>query len=129
MRIFPFPITAAAILSACQPVEIAPQTSAAAQPSSEMASRDNDGVPLLVNATCRSCHAVTMDALSTLPQAPGFADIANTPDLTRETLIAFLSNAHNYPDQMDVDLDDDDIVLIAEYMLTLQSEGYSQPPS
>ncbi len=95
----------------------------------ELAAPGEDGVPLLINSTCRSCHAVTTDAISPHPRAPTFVDIANTPGLTRETLTTFLGDAHNYPDQMDVDLDAADIAIIAEYMLTLQSEDYVKRPS
>ena len=86
------------------------------------------GVPDYVEAICADCHAVTADTLSINPEAPGFADIANSPGLTRDTLVAFLSDAHNYPMQMDVDLSEDDIALIADYIVTLQSEDYHRTP-
>ena len=85
--------------------------------------------PAFVDAVCGQCHAVVDNAVSPDPQAPGFVEIANTPGLTRETLVAFLSDAHNYPMQMDVDLVEEDIALIADYMLALQSDDYSRPPS
>ena len=85
--------------------------------------------PILVTAICGDCHAVTADALSPNPQAPGFADIANSPGVTRETLVSFLSDAHNYPMQMDVDLAPEDIEAIADHMMTLQSEDYHRTPS
>lgn len=85
--------------------------------------------PVLVAAICGDCHAVTADTISPNPQAPGFADIANSPGLTRETLVTFLSDAHNYPMQMDVDLVEDDIEVIADYMITLQSDDYAKTPS
>ncbi|QZD94964.1 hypothetical protein [Qipengyuania gelatinilytica] len=85
--------------------------------------------PILVTAICGDCHAVKTNEISPNPQAPGFADIANSPGVTRETLVDFLSDAHNYPMQMDVDLVEEDIELIADYMLTLQDEDYHRLPS
>jgi cytochrome c553 len=84
--------------------------------------------PTYVTAICGECHAVTDNAVSPNPQAPGFADIANSPGLTRATLVTFLSDAHNYPMQMDVDLVEEDIETIADYMITLQSEDYLKRP-
>ena len=86
-------------------------------------------VPVYVTAICGDCHAVRPNAISPNPEAPGFEDIANSPGLTRETLVAFLSDAHNYPLQMDVDLDDEDIETIADYVMTLQSDDYHRAPS
>jgi len=88
-----------------------------------------DQPPVYVTAICGDCHAVTAGTLSPNPQAPGFADIANSPGVTRETLVAFLSDAHNYPMQMDVDLDEADIGTIADYIITLQSDDYHRTPS
>ena len=85
--------------------------------------------PDYVTAICGQCHAVRDNAVSPNPQAPGFADIANSPGVTRATLVTFLSDAHNYPMQMDVDLVEEDIELIADYMLTLQSDDYAKRPS
>lgn len=85
--------------------------------------------PDYVEAVCGECHAVTANAVSPKPDAPGFADIANSQGLTRETLETFLSDAHNYPMQMDVDLDETDIDIIADHIMTLQSEDYVRRPS
>lgn len=86
-------------------------------------------VPVYVHAVCGDCHAVRANEISPNPQAPGFADIANSPGMTRDTLVAFLSDAHNYPLQMDVDLDRKDVETIADYIVTLQSEDYRRTPS
>lgn len=85
--------------------------------------------PDYVEAVCGECHSVTANANSPRPDAPGFADIANSPGLTRETLETFLSDAHNYPMQMDVDLNEKDIEIIADHIMTLQSEDYVRRPS
>lgn len=100
-----------------------------AAPAAPVVASTQETVPVFVTAICGDCHAVKTNEISSNPQAPGFADIANSPGVTRETLIAFLSDAHNYPMQMDVDLVDEDIELIAEYMLTLQSDDYIKRPS
>jgi mono/diheme cytochrome c family protein len=93
-----------------------------------VATTSEETVPPFVTGICGECHAVTDNAVSPNPQAPGFADIANSPGLTRDTLVTFLSDAHNYPMQMDVDLVDEDIELIADYMMTLQSDDYVKRP-
>jgi cytochrome c553 len=117
-------LAASLMLTACQTYGAQPNpvADAAAATASESAA------PTYVTAICGECHAVTDNAVSPNPQAPGFADIANSPGLTRDTLVTFLSDAHNYPMQMDVDLVEEDIELIADYMLTLQSEDYVRRP-
>ncbi len=120
----------AAILAASLPVA-ACQTydvPSAPLPDAATAAADEDAAPTYVIAICGECHAVQDNAVSPNPQAPGFADIANSPGLTRDTLVTFLTDAHNYPMQMDVDLVEEDIELIADYMLTLQSEDYIRRP-
>ncbi|WP_370178034.1 cytochrome c [Alteriqipengyuania sp.] len=99
------------------------------QQRAALAETDEDGVPMLVNAVCGSCHAVAPGTLSPLPQAPTFPAIANREGLTRATLTAYLRDAHNYPDIMDVGLDDEDVRLVADYMISLQDPDYRAPPS
>jgi hypothetical protein len=62
------------------------------------------------------------------PQSPPLADIANREGLTRATLVTWLTNAHNYPEVMDFDLDQPQVEEIADYILTLRSEGYKRVP-
>ncbi len=120
---------AAAILAASLPL-VACQTTGTAEPApaASMVAADGSAVPTYVTAICGECHAVTADAVSPDPQAPNWVDIANSPGLTRETLVTFLSDAHNYPMQMDVDLADEDIEVIADYMMTLQTDDYVRRP-
>jgi len=115
---------ASLLLAGCQ--SAGPVAAPAAAPSP--AAADADAVPDYVTAICGECHAVRDNAVSPNPQAPGFADIANSPGLTHDTLVTFLSDAHNYPMQMDVDLVDEDIEVIADYMLTLRSDDYVRRP-
>ncbi len=112
------------LLGACQMNGGKPASSA-----HPMTLGDTAQAPPFVEAICGECHAVTAFGVSPHPEAPGFANIASRPGLTRETLTTFLADAHNYPAQMDVDLDDDDITLVARYMLTLRSESDVRPPN
>ena len=118
------------LLAACQ---TSGTSSDLAQSSDEAAdsqvASSETSVPIYVTAVCGDCHAVTDKAVSPNPQAPGFADIANSPGVTKASLVAFLSDAHNYPMQMDVDLDEKDIADIADYMVTLKSDDYHRAPS
>lgn len=125
MRIVETMALASLLLAGCQ--SAGPVAAPAAGPSTAAAGAD--AVPDYVTAICGECHAVKDNAVSPNPQAPGFADIANSPGLTRDTLVTFLSDAHNYPMQMDVDLVDEDIEVIADYMLTLRSDDYVKRPS
>ena len=119
------------VLAGCQSTEPeAPVGSATTeQQRAALAETNEDGVPMLVNAVCGSCHAVAPGALSPLPRAPTFPAIANREGLTRATLTAYLRDAHNYPDIMDVGLDDEDVRLVADYMISLQDPDYRAPPS
>lgn len=110
-------------LTACQANEVASAPAPAQSDASEA------GIPALVATTCSSCHAIRRDELSPLARAPSFVDIANTHGLTHDTLVAYLSDAHNYPDVMDVELDAADVEEIANYLLTLRSEDYRRMPS
>ena len=125
MRIVEAMALASLLLAGCQ--SAGPVAAPAAAPSP--AAANADAVPDYVTAICGECHAVRDNAVSVNPQAPGFADIANSPGLTRDTLVTFLSDAHNYPMQMDVDLVEEDIEVIADYMLTLRSDDYIKRPS
>lgn len=126
----PFAALGTLALAACQsPAPVEPAAAPAQLSRAELAQTDADGVPLLVSAVCGSCHAVTPGTLSPLPQAPTFAAIANREGLTRETLTAYLRDAHNYPDIMDVGLTDEDVRLVVDYMLSLEDPDYRQPPS
>ncbi len=81
-----------------------------------------------VQAACGGCHAVEAPGLSPNPASPPFADIANRDGLTKATLLNWLTDAHNYPEVMDFDLDPPQVEEIADYILTLRSEDYRQLP-
>ena len=81
-----------------------------------------------VQAACGGCHSVEPPDLSPNPMSPPFADIANREGLTEATLVGWLTDAHNYPEMMDFDLDPPQVEDIADYILTLRSEDYRKLP-
>ena len=81
-----------------------------------------------VQAACGGCHAVEPPWLSPNPLAPRWVDIANRAELSEGSLASWLRDAHNYPEEMDFDLDPDQVDLIASYMLTLRSPDYQRQP-
>jgi len=105
------------LLGACQHAE---------PPVAEIAP-ENREAHALAQAACAGCHSVEAMGLSPNPDAPEWPVIANTPGLTRETLLAWLTEAHNYPDQMDFYLEQDEAEMLADYMLTLRREDYHPP--
>ena len=85
--------------------------------------------PAFVEAACGGCHAVEPPFLSPNPQAPSFEAIANRKGLTEDTLASWLSDAHNYPEDMDFDLEPGHVEQIAAYMVTLRREDYKPQPN
>ena len=111
------PILAISALVACQ-----------APPPPEVASAPVDShVLAFAQGACGGCHAVEANALSPNPDAPEWPRIVNTPGLTRATLRSWLVDAHNYPEEMDFDLDMPQVDDLVAYMLTLRQDDY-QPP-
>ena len=81
-------------------------------------------------ASCASCHGIAPNAtLSPNPDAPPFAAIVNREGLTRETLSAWLRDAHNYPAEMEFELDPAKVEHLVGYMLTLQDPSYTPSSS
>ena len=79
-------------------------------------------------AACGGCHAVEPPGLSPNPKSPTFADIANSPGLTDDTLAIWLADAHNYPEEMDFDLNQGQVETIARHMLRLRDPDYEKTP-
>lgn len=75
-------------------------------------------------AHCASCHGVKPGTISSNPEAPSFAAIANIPGLTHTSLQTFLRDSHNYPAAMNFTLQPADVDALASYMVTLQSPDY-----
>ncbi len=80
--------------------------------------------PAFVEAACGGCHAVEPPFLSPNPRSPSFAAIANRTGLSERSLADWLSEAHNYPEDMDFTLTRPQIDQIAAYMVTLRNAGY-----
>ncbi|WP_324828886.1 hypothetical protein [Qipengyuania zhejiangensis] len=76
---------------------------------------------------CGGCHAVEPPGLSPNPASPTFADIANSPGLTDDTLAIWLIDAHNYPEEMDFDLNQEQVETIARHMVRLRNPDYEKP--
>ncbi|WP_417592887.1 c-type cytochrome [Parasphingorhabdus sp.] len=94
--------------------------------SSEFRSDANAAVDGLAfaQARCAGCHNVMDGQASPNASAPRFEAIANTRGLTDDTLKAWLRDSHNYPGQMDFEIDAKRIDDLAAYMLTLRSPDY-----
>jgi mono/diheme cytochrome c family protein len=76
-------------------------------------------------ATCAACHGVERHStLSPNPQAPSFPTIVNRQGLTAETLAAWLRDAHNYPVEMEIQLDPAKVNDLVAYILTLRDPKY-----
>lgn len=78
----------------------------------------------IAQARCASCHGIKPGTISSNPEAPSFAAIANIPGLTHASLQTFLRDSHNYPAAMNFTLQPDDVDALAAYMVTLQSPDY-----
>ncbi|MXO74789.1 hypothetical protein GRI40_06090 [Altererythrobacter aerius] len=77
------------------------------------------GQKLAVNR-CSDCHSVGYAETSPLPAAPSFSAIANTPDLSRVTLTAWMKNHRNYPEEMYFEIPAEHIDDLTAYILTLR---------
>ncbi|WP_394268968.1 hypothetical protein [Qipengyuania sp.] len=113
-----------AALGGCERIADAPVASAA--PDAQLAEHH----PLqFAQAACGGCHAVEAPWLSPNPASPSFADIANREGVTEATLHTYLVDAHNYPLEMDFDLDQGQARALAHYILSLRDPNYRPPPS
>ena len=80
-------------------------------------------------ASCGACHAVdSSSSLSPNPAAPTFPSIVNKEGLTTETLSVWLRDAHNYPNEMQFELEPGKVEDLVAYMLTLK-DPYYRPSS
>lgn len=71
---------------------------------------------------CSGCHAIEQGGLSRNPSAPPFHAVANRPGVTLASLTNWLRNAHNYPDEMNFALTDDEEGALAVYIYSLRDE-------
>ncbi len=91
------------------------------------AARQGGDTHALAQAACGGCHSIERFGLSPNPQAPEFPTIANREGLTAASLTNWLRDAHNYPEEMDFYLEQDEVAALANYILSLEDEDY-QPP-
>ena len=76
-------------------------------------------------AVCASCHAVEAGSSSSPnPNAPPFPAIVNKEGLTKKTLSVWLRDAHNYPDEMQFQLEPSKADDLVTFMLTLRDPTY-----
>jgi mono/diheme cytochrome c family protein len=75
-------------------------------------------------ASCSACHAIGSGSTSPNPKAPPFAAVVNQDGLTKVTLSSWLRDAHNYPGEMDFQLDQERLDALVDYMLTLRDPAY-----
>ena len=107
-------LSLAVLLGGCAyEAERAQSVSSAAQPSFAF-----------IEASCGGCHSVERHGVSPNPGAPPFAAIANQEGLTEATLGSWLLDAHNYPEEMEFELDQPEVSGLADYILTLRDPGY-----
>lgn len=104
-------------LAACQ---------TAPAPEPEAVANNTEG-HRLAQAACAQCHSIEAFGLSPNSAAPEWPVIANAPGLTRDTLTTWLTDAHNYPEDMDFYLDEEEVGQLVDYMLTLRREEYHPP--
>lgn len=76
---------------------------------------------------CTGCHGVTSGQVSANRKAPPFEAIVNARGLTGDSMKTWLRDSHNYPGQMNFEIDAKRIDDLAAYMLTLKSPDYRPP--
>lgn len=115
MRPLPQPCLAVALLlTACQPATPAGTAGLDARPPGRA----------FAQGSCGGCHAVEPRTLSPNPAAPPFPAIVNREGVTRETLTAWLRDAHNYPEEMEFYLEGPEVDELVAYMLGLRDPNY-----
>ena len=106
---------AALLLGACQQEQLVNPSALASQ------SRGH----AFGQASCAACHGIERDSiLSPNPRAPSFPAIVNQRGVTADTLSSWLRNAHNYPAEMEFQLDASKVDDLVAYMLTLRDPKY-----
>lgn len=116
-------------LSACQSATRSTSDIASATQEPAAAVPTQPEILPFAQAACGGCHAVRANTLSPNPAVPGFSDIANRTGLTQESLATWLGDAHNYPEDMDFDLDGPLVDALVAYILALRDPEYRAPIS
>jgi cytochrome c553 len=115
------PIAMLIALGACQTTGDSAATAqsastAASSPQMRIVDPTENAAPAFVQAACGGCHAVEEPWISPNPQAPTFAEVVSKPGVSGASLSEYLADAHNYPEQMDFDLEEDQVELLVGYM-------------
>jgi mono/diheme cytochrome c family protein len=116
---------AAFCLTACLPATQA-EPAPAAPARAPLAGPAQAGYALS-EALCSGCHAIKPGEISPNPMSPTFEMIANAKGLTRETLSGYLRNSHNFPENMNFEVAEEDGDVLAAYIITLRSDDYTPP--
>lgn len=116
-------------IAACQSTPQGPSPLVAGEPLQPNSAETASGKGAFTQAACGGCHAVERGALSPIPAAPAFADIANREGLTAATLAAWLRDAHNYPEDMEFDLQGSQVDVLVEHIMSLREAAYRAPIS
>ncbi len=131
MRLFLLAVCLPLVITGCMTAPTRPSASdintAVANPE---LSSDSDKAArglLFVKTHCAACHGVTSGQISTNQKAPPFESIVNVRGLTENSMKTWLRDSHNYPEQMDFEIDAKRIDELAAYMLTLKSPDYRPP--
>ena len=104
-------------VGACQPM---------AAPEAPESIANPEGLAF-AEASCGGCHSIVRHGTSPNPSAPTFAGIVNQEGLTAEALSSWLLEAHNYPEEMEFYLDQQEVDELVAYMLTLRDPNYRPP--
>lgn len=116
-------------VAACQSPSGGQQDQAAGPPTPIAEAPAEPGIAAFAQAACGGCHAVKAGSLSPNPASPGFAEIANKAGMTQASLATWLRDAHNYPEDMEFELDAAQVEALAAYILTLREADYRAPIS
>ena len=116
-------------LAACQSVAENPGETVGTKPQPFASTAKAQTAPIKVGyelseALCSGCHAISADEISSNPSSPSFVAIANTHGLTLARLREWLRDSHNFPEQMEMEVGDQDVDLLAGYIITLRDEDY-----
>jgi mono/diheme cytochrome c family protein len=114
---------AAACAALLLPALAACQTPSAIEPSAGAGGVEQQGLAFAQGA-CGGCHAVERFDLSPNADAPPFVAIVNREGLSADTLHTWLRDAHNYPEEMEFDLNPAQVDVLIDYMLQLKDPAY-----
>jgi mono/diheme cytochrome c family protein len=79
---------------------------------------------VVASEQCALCHAIAPEESSVLPvpDAPSFADVADTPGMTAMALFAWMTTSH--PTMPDIVLPPEELRNVVAYILSLQTQQY-----